>query len=265
MTFDPVKAKKERIEAAKAAANAANTKPNENKIVETRKVPALRPEDASEKLIIVFDNSGSMGTYTDYKNGKKRIDEAKQGSVEFLRNCTVNKDAVAIFLLNNEGNFSYNPDPSLEAPMLLPSPISDRKLTTDLILLASAIDDPSVEPTGGTPLFETLEEALKSTPTPTRIVAFSDGEASSYSKGTIYALAKNKKIPIDTVYFGPADSSGATMMKEIAEQTGGIFLAFDPAKGVSFATAFKYLAPTRRLALMSEQFKKDLQDGKIKL
>jgi hypothetical protein len=53
-------------------------------------------------------------------------------------------------------------------------------------------------------------------------------------------------------------------MKEIASETGGIFIAFDPAKGVSFASAFKYLTSGKRLMLMNEEFKKKLESGEVK-
>ena len=54
-------------------------------------------------------------------------------------------------------------------------------------------------------------------------------------------------------------------MRRLAEKTGGIFLKFDPAKGVDFKTAFKYLAPGKRLALMDAEFKRKLEAGEIKI
>jgi hypothetical protein len=198
--------------------------------------------------------SDSLRVGDTYSN---KIKEAKKGVVEFLRNCTPNKDAVAIHLLNTLSS-------RLEEGKELPKALQLCTLETDLVYLASSIDIDSISPMGGTPLFETLLKALKIEPKATRLIAFSDGEPNWYDREEIYELAKASSIPIDTVFFGTVPSRGADTMQEIAERTGGLFLAFDPAKGVSFASAFKYLSPGKRLQLMNAEFKAKLERGEIK-
>lgn len=223
----------------------------------TVKKEYIHAENATTKIRIVFDNSGSMAG-TPLKNAKK-------GVVEFLRNCTVNRDAVAIHLLEN---------PSPYTALELSPNIINSVLMTDLALLASNVDSDALTDWGSTPLFETIINAIKATPQCNRMIAFSDGDPDPYDakkeKSAIELAVNNKlngevaKIPIDTVYFGAAGTSGAATLKRVAEMTGGIFLVFDPAKGVNFATAFKYLAPVNRLQLMNEEFKAKLQRGEIK-
>ena len=255
---DPVARKKALIEAAKARSALDKGAIQQ---IPTKKIEFISPENATNKIRIVVDNSGSMSTNVLDKDKKEStsMEEAKKGIVEFLRNCVPNKDAVAIHLLNNNTRYSYDYDNS----NLLPNLISNSTLETDLVAIASAVDDPSIAPTGGTPLLERLNDALDASPTCSRIVAFSDGEAFG-DKNQVCEKARAKKIPIDTVYIGEKGEDGHLLMQYLAEHTGGICLVFDPAKGVNFAEAFKYLTPQKRLMLMNEEFKAKLERGEIK-
>jgi Mg-chelatase subunit ChlD len=245
--------KRARIEAARMKGIA---KPEDAAIQIAREF--VKPEEAKNRIRIVFDNSGSMSTFVTLSNkNSTRMIEAKKGVIEFLRNCTPNKDAVAIHMLNNYYRDNYE-----ETAMVISDLITKAELCSDLIRLASAVDNPELTPTGGTPLFECLESTLEAEPRATRIVAFSDGEANSTTKmGVVIALAIRYKIPIDTVFFG---SYASSTLKELAEATGGIFLAFDPAKGVSFAISFKYLTEGNRKMLMNAEFKAKLERGEVK-
>jgi hypothetical protein len=140
---------------------------------------------------------------------------------------------------------------------------------------------------GGTPFFNTLNHALKATPTLTRLIAFTDGSPTDrlqaeedekvgtlgyYSYGIdawkasadiIIKIAKatGSGIPIDTVFFGSEGREREMeLLKYLSAQTGGYFLHFDPAK-VNFATAFKYLAPVNRLRLASGSFRASVESG----
>src|SRR5208282_163618 len=216
---DAAKRKADLINAAKARV----VKPDALAKQETKDY--IKPEQADSKLRIVFDNSGSMG-------GKK-ITDAKKGVVEFLRNCTPNKDAVAIHLLENPR--VYDRDDDYSPLRIVSSNILNSVLMTDLAMLASNIDHESIEAFSGTPLFACIIRTVEAIPAATRMIAFSDGEPNFDDRNlekTALDKAIEAKIPIDTVYFGAAGTTGAMTMQRIAERTGGIFLVFDPSKGV---------------------------------
>ena len=270
--FDPLAKKKAAIDAARArkeAANSQNSKPEDAAL--TRMNSLIKAEDAPERIRIVVDNSGSMAYHLTLANGvsSTKMEEAKKGIVEFLRNCVPNKDAVAVHLLNlpYQANFEdYASDEDNQLTQFkMPDIIMNAVLTTDLVLLASNVDIPAIRPTGGTPLYEKIYDTLEAEPKLSRMVAFSDGQPNSTAKeGVAISLAKRYKVPIDTVFFGASSELGATYMKRLAEETGGIYIAFDPAKGVDFATAFKYLSPGKRLMLMDKSFKEKLERGEVK-
>lgn len=267
--IDPIAAKKAAIEKKRQEAKEKMAaKPEDGAI--KRFIPSVQPEDAASRIRIIFDNSGSMNSPARVMsiydpNAKTKISEAKEGCVEFMRNCTPNKDAVAIHLLNNDGEMSdWDELEQQRITYSLPALIANETITTDLILIASNISSDLIKPTGGTPLMETIERAYNAQPKATRMVAFSDGDATGSRSMDICYRCKKDGIPIDTVFFGVAGTSGAIFMQQIAEITGGIFLVFDPAKGVKFADAFKYLTPGKRLMLMDKSFKEKLERGEVK-
>jgi hypothetical protein len=167
------------------------------------------------------------------------IAQAKQAIDGFLKSCNTSDTAIGITPLN--------------APSM--------KMTPRYSLIAMAKD--SIMASGGTPLYEKFEEALKEEPLINRGIAFSDGAPQScYRKGEILTTYKLKKIPIDTVFIGEeTDTNAIREMQNIAETTGGIFIHFKP--GVSFANNFKYLAPGFRAMLMDSSFKDKVEKGQI--
>lgn len=237
-----------------------------------RPTPQVKPEDVNSRLRIVFDNSGSMDSPLDYNRAgsKSKLEEAKGGVVEFIRNLTPNKDALAIHMLERPDvqESDYYDDSPYSSPfrvLALPPLLQEEIMSTDLILLASNIASDKVRTMGSTPLIETIDRAIEASPKATRIVAFSDGAATGIRDcNPVCKKAKAQGIPVDTVYFGAEHEQGAILMKQIAELTGGIFLVFDPAKGVKFSEALKYLTPGKRLMLMNEEFKAKLQRGEVK-
>ena len=50
------------------------------------------PAQATERIRIIFDDSGSMGI--------EKLKDARDGCVEFLRNCKINETAVAVHVMN---------------------------------------------------------------------------------------------------------------------------------------------------------------------
>lgn len=226
------------------------------------KAKVAKPEDAAlakhptyipasecfEKIRIIFDDSSSMG-HTEMENAKK-------GIVEFIRNCIPNQTAIAIHFLNlgNKDSQFERKQLALVTP-LLQAPT----LESNLIKVASAIDNPKLGSYGGTPLFQTLLSTLKSTPQATRLIAFSDGCPDGHKdEDATIALAKELKIPIDTVFLGYS-TEGEELMKSIADRTGGIYLHFK--EGSSFKSSFKYLAPGQRLMLTDGNFRARVERG----
>src|ERR1700733_2197702 len=259
-----IRLRKEQSAQATAKEQAANTipsgaRPEDAALLRSR--DWIKPEDATDKLRIIFDNSGS-------RNGAK-LQAEKDGVVEFLRNCTPNSTAIAIHLLNPEGSSKWDYSSGNVLSLPLPTNIEKSKMTADIILLASEITEPSIHACGGTPLYETIEKALASAePRATRLIAFSDGAPSWVgNKDSILQGAKRASIPIDTVFIcsphEPAweHASAIAEMKYIAEMTGGIFL--DLSKG-DIKSGLKYLAPVKRLMLADSSFKSKVERGEVK-
>lgn len=197
------------------------------------------PSEASERIRIIFDDSGSMS--------EQKIDDAREGTIEFMRNCTLNQTAVAVH--------------PLETPNF-----KGEAMTTNLPALSMEVR--SILAKGGTPLFETWLRALALEPKATRYIIFSDGEPNNtINKEECISKAIELKTPCDTVFitqgYSYNDNSAEALLKEIAERTGGIYLRFDRNK-VNFKTAFKYLAPTLRLQLVSDNTRKALEEGMLK-
>jgi Mg-chelatase subunit ChlD len=201
------------------------------------------PKDVEFRIRVVFDDSSSMF-------GEK-IKDARDGTVEMMKNCALNNVAVAIHPMNSISmNLSH--------------------LTTNLPALSVLIQ--KLKATASTPLFETLKRAQSLMPKATRYIIFSDGEPDNIlEKETCILQAIEEKTPFDTVLIthGSAShpfregSSAYILLKELADRTGGIFMVFDRNK-VNMKTGFKYLAPTQRLLLADPNFREALQEGRIK-
>lgn len=200
----------------------------------------VEPEQAKDRIGIIFDDSSSMDG--------EAIKDAQEGTIEFLKNCQVNLVAAGIFPMNAE-----------EIP-----------LDTNLPKIAALI--PLLHAVGGTPMYGTWikAQAVKE-PAFTRLIIFSDGQPTD--KGSIYNLkasshekcinqAIETKVPVDTVYIASDDDDESAILKEIAERTGGIYLRFQRGK-VNFRTAFKYLTPGMRLMLNDPQRRKDIEEGRM--
>jgi Mg-chelatase subunit ChlD len=201
---------------------------------------------ASERIRIIFDDSGSM-------SGEK-IKDARDGCVEFMRNCKPNEVACAVHLMNQQ----------------LQTKLTDLSLlTTNLPALSILISQ--IQAPGETPLFRTLHRAEQSEPKATRFVVFSDGcpsytDEENYKEQSI-ALAIEMKTPVDTVLIAHsrmnADYKEYQLLKELADRTGGYFLVFDRNK-VNFKEAFKYLAPNLRGTLSDGKVRLALMAGELK-
>ena len=246
-------AKKAAIEAAKAKALGAGASA-------VAMVKYVSPNECPDRTRIVFDDSGSMGG---------QIQNAKNGVVEYLKNCIPNQSAVAVHFMNTH---SWN-----------------TQLTSNLPQLGTDILEAELS-SGGTPFFNTLKKALEASPRLTRLVAFTDGSPTDYlraeasdemvgydsneidqwimSADVIIKIIRgmsgddNKLIPIDTVFFGNLQYSQrpVQLLKYLSEKTGGFFLHFDPSKP-NIWKQLKYLAPVNRLALTDGSFRAKVERG----
>jgi Mg-chelatase subunit ChlD len=205
------------------------------------KIPTsdLPAKDAQYRIGIVFDDSGSMYGH--------KIKDAHEGTEEFIRNCDPSNTALAVY------------------PMNAASGAQQYSLSRKLYDIAQGVKHYS--PTGGTPLYETLELLLKAENL-SRAIVFSDGspnwgDASDYKESSI-ATAIEHSVPVDTVFIGTKnDTEAIAVMQEIAERTGGVFLIFEPGKA-NFRTAFKYLSPGYRAMLADKSFVAKVESGEIK-
>lgn len=209
---------------------------------------------ASEKITIVFDDSISMAY--------DKIDKAHKGVIKFMRDCVPNETAIKIQPLN----------------------AAALSFTCDLPALAARVKN--IKAIGGTPLYATTQNAMLPDEdiTPTRMILFSDGEPANaghwlglnrdnpaeyiFSNEHIATIkiAKEKHIPLDTcliadVHYKKTDSE-YLIMKNLAEETGGIFIVFEEGK-LSIEDGLKYLTKGSRLLLMDSNFKAALEEGKI--
>lgn len=247
-------AKKAALEALKAQAKSIP------KAEDAVLIKYVSPAECPDRICIVFDDSGSMSW---------AFQDAKNGVVEFLRNCIPNQTAVAVHFMET----SYG-----------------SQLESDLPKLGNTISELKLAGCS-TPFFNTLKKALEVTPQCTRIVAFTDGsptdelQSESSESGEMQgywsrrahsnwtssaniiiqiAGASGTMIPIDTIFFGSINNTEEiNLLKYLSNNTGGYFLHFDPKK-VNFRTAFKYLAPVNRLQLTSGAFRESLERGEQK-
>lgn len=226
----------------------------------------IRPELASERVEIVFDNSGSMAG--------EEIKNAKEGVTEFMKACTPNETAIRVTPVDTKSHGGAQP----------------LKFTCDLPAIVMRVQE--FKAMGGTPLYSKLLNALgkgqRSDLYPTRIIAFSDGSAGdgyvrresyrgsyndpqepakedSPSHIEMVKLAKERGVPVDTCYITShvsQDDPAYITMKAIAKDTGGIFLVFEKGK-CDFKRGFKYLTKGSRLLLMDSSFKSKLEAGQI--
>lgn len=185
----------------------------------------IRVEDCKDRIGIVFDDSGSMRGET--------IKNAILGTEEFLRSCTPNQTAVAVYPMNAPGI----------------------NLTTNLP--AAALFVKRIRDSGGTPLLQTLKKMREANPSLTRAIVFSDGVPDD-RQFEAYGIHKEWGLVVDTVFIGLYAEG---FLKSLAKITGGIFLKFDPSKS-NFATAFKYLSPGLRALLTDGSGLKEKLEGK---
>jgi Mg-chelatase subunit ChlD len=233
----PIKIPLSGLAARKAALNSSNF------LVEAKPAPKTpeSPEEATDRIGIVFDDSMSMASYD-------KIEDAREGVVEFLRSCNPETTAIAIY------------------------PLNQPKIALNVDLPSTALQVKEISPRGSTPILTTLKQLMDSNLN--RVVLFSDGEPTdvqtqiplSYVDPAIIRVcseAKKREIIIDTVFISSPNNynrQAEEFLKYIANVTGGIFLKFEAGKS-SFRNSFKYLAPAYRALLADKSFVDKIQSG----
>lgn len=203
----------------------------------TEAVGSLDPNTRQNRFAIGFDDSGSMAGDS--------IKDAKQAVQGFLANCSPMDTSVAVY----------------------PFCAAKQPLTCIFDIINAYLG--GIGATGGTPLYTTMIKMMKEYSL-TRGILFSDGgptdtgykfdyddldESRPVEKMAI-DMAKEAKIPFDTVYIGPGDSK---VLQDIAEQTGGQYLRFTDTS--IFAKQMKYLAPKYYGLLSNPELKEKIQKG----
>lgn len=203
----------------------------------------VKPETVANRYAIGFDDSGSMSG--------QPLSDAKKAVSGFLASCNPLDTSVAIFPFGAE-----------------PKPLSN------LFDVVTAYTN-GIKLAGSTPLYTTLTRMLEESDL-TRGILFSDGEPTDehdlyrieeHPKGdskydmtnvdlAAVNMARDKKIPIDTVFIGYGESK---VLKYIAEATGGYYLKFDDT--TSFAKNMKYLSPKYVALLANAEIKEKIQRG----
>lgn len=121
--------------------------------------------------------------------------------------------------------------------------------TLDLLTVKHAAK--AIDATGGTPMDEPLDFVIHEWPV-THGIVISDGCPDSEKAALDAAqLYKEKGVKLDTVHIGDKDERGESLMKRIAELTGGVYIKFSNVK--NFAENFKYLTPQHRLTLTTSK------------
>lgn len=218
------------LAAKKAAAQRAAIENAKNSGIDTTPL-FTDPNKMPDRIGLVFDDSGSMGC-------GNAIHDAHTGVEEFLRSSNPKTTAVAIYPMN-------------AAPIALSS-----------ALPAVAIMVKSIGATGGTPALDTLDKMDKAENL-TRAIMFSDGSFTMWQWDVLRDRLREKHLPVDTIFIGDiSDKSAIANLSKIAEETGGIFLHFQPGKTL-FSKAFKYLSPGLRLRLMDKSFREAVERGEV--
>ena len=185
-----------------------------------KRMAEVKPEECANRYAIGYDDSGSM---------MGSMQDAAKAVAGFLGACSPLETSVAIYPYNREA-----------------------KGLTNIFDMVNAYVG-GIAATGSTPLWSVLGKMLD-TPI-TRAIIFSDGGPTDSESDEI-TKAREKHIPVDTVYIGGGDSA---ILQDIAERTGGIYLRFDDT--TTFAKQMKYLSPRYVALLSNADLKAKIQKG----
>ena len=156
-----------------------------------------------ERIQIIFDDSGSMGSKVE---DKTCIELAQEATIDYMKNCKPHVSAVEIAPINVE---------------LIP-------LSKNLPQVASDIK--KIEATGGTKLYMMLEKLVNTQPIKkfTRALIFTDGQATDHPEENLINRVLEMKIPIDLIIIGDRIETSLwgeeITLKNMVETSGGVFM-----------------------------------------
>ena len=213
----------------------------------TRSLPDIL-KSTDERIHIIFDDSSSMSAvvpgsapagvaltrtnsyllHGSYDQDLSRIQLAIEGTVDYMKNCKPHITAVEI------------------------APLNETEITLSKNLPAVAASLKKIEASGGTPLYEHMQQMVDNHKTRkyTRALIFTDGEAyPGYGvRPTLISEMKEMGIPIDFIIIGNKLESNLNPqeqeIKAMCLATGGVFMICKD--GRSFKEKMKYFAPLLR-------------------
>jgi hypothetical protein len=185
----------------------------------------------TERINIIYDDSGSMSSPVSDGAGnyKTCIELAGEATEDFLKNCTPHTTAVEVSPLNAE----------------------KLSLTKNLPALAKQVKE--IPSSGGTPLYEALEQVVRhqSVDKMTHVVVFTDGQPNGRCPEYLVSDLIELNIPIDIILIGSYNQNQLSLqhqeLKNVADKTKGYFLICKDGK--AFKDKLKYFAPTLRFML----------------
>ena len=201
---------------------------------------SVDPLTVPNRLGLVLDDSTSMGT--------EGMDNAHKAVKGFTDSCNALETSIAVYPLTKES----------------------KALTCDYDLLNMYVL--GIGPTGGTPLYGTLQKLIVEQKI-TRAIAFSDGgptdsqlleSDSFFSRGSALAHSVvrqfiEKEVPVDTIFIGEKESNGHNELQELSLLTGGTCVHFTDMQ--TLGQSLKYLAPKFRALLANPEIKARIERG----
>ena len=184
------------------------------------------------RIMIFPDSSGSMGSAAD--DSERSYARAQRGSGNFQSRLDMLKLAVDTYLQN------CNPSLNVVGVASFPEGAFSEPTPLYATIRTSVA---ALEPNGGTPMHDAMGYCIESVSF-NHGVLISDGcPDNSEEVLSLAKLYKTKNVTCDAVHIG-SDRSGESLMKQVAEITGGAYIKFTDV--ASFAKSFSYLAPAKR-------------------
>ena len=202
---------------------------------ELRSAPPQEVGTFPNRIGLLLDVSGSMGSSVDYKDNKQKIDWLKDAVSDFTNSCNPTDTAIAVHTFPGDDYDDYGN-----------SSVASKGLNLTNQVFAVISFTQNLNPHGGTPMAPAMQRMLSEQPV-TRCVLISDGDADHPSAAIEVAKEyKEAGIPIDCVHIGDS-KGGEETLKAIAELTGGNYFKWSNVS--NFAKNVKFLAPTYKAML----------------
>ena len=197
------------------------------------------PNTAENRIAIMADTSGSMSSYDG--SSQSKINLLKTALAGFIQQINPDNTSIAVYTFPL-GSRWYEETEDVDSTQL--HGVTHR-LSRDKTLLQLTVQGLSAG--GSTPMHDTMQKVLDEVSL-TRGIIISDGgaDAPMFTLDKAQLFAESETV-VDCVHIG-SSASGESLLKEIAQITGGLYLKFDIVE--NFSKAFSFLSPEGRKALM---------------